>query len=582
MKKSNGNAAAFISKERFDSLWSIALKHPFLIAAAVCMLATGLGYQSQYLLKYFIETMAVCFIGLCLFRCIRRILDERRSKALAVGVFLLEVVLSILAVRLYLNHQNRAELVYVAGTMLVAIVTILLLLSLYNEGKDYRRKIAVIALFMQGFIMRFGYVLETSILRRQNDVHKFGEKDGHAAYIEYLLNNRSLPDFDPTTVWQFYHPPFHHSICAVWLKILGTVGIPYDVACESIQAVSLFCSLSIMILFYKLARHIRLNGMALYVPLLIVFFHPSQFILSGNINNDVMSIAFILGAIYTTAVWYKEPCINNILKIAFCIGLGMMTKLSAGLVAPAVAIVFLVALIKYRKRAKSLIGQFALFGVVCVPLGLWWGIRNYILFKTPLTYVPSLSIISYQYIGRIPFKDRLFDFSSYQFSYVFEQWTKDTYREFNPTIAFLKNSLFGEHLKALTFEGNLIKFPTVLFWVAMALAVLGFVSMLVCLFKKGGNTEKLLLTVTSLVLLFSYYKFCYEYPFICTMNFRYIVPCLYAGAVSLGFMLKYFKDAKSKPVHAVGILCRASVGLATAVFCICSYMTYFVVISSFS
>lgn len=582
MKKSNGNASAFISRERFDSLWGIALKHPFLIAAAFCILATGLGYQSQYLLKYFIETVAVCFIGLCLFRCIRRILDERRSRTASVLIFILEVILTVLAVRVYLNHKNRAELVYVAGTMLVAVVTILLLLSLYGEGKEYRRKIAVIALFMQGAVMRLGYVLETTILRRQNDVHKFGEKDGHAAYIEYLLNNRSLPDFDPTTVWQFYHPPFHHSICAVWLKILGIVGIPYDVACESIQAVSLFCSLSIMILFYKLVRHIRLNGMALYIPLLIVFFHPSQLILSGSINNDVMSIAFILGAIYTTAVWYKEPCIKNILKIALCIGLGMMTKLSAGLVAPAVAVVFLIALIKYRKRAKSLIGQFALFGVVCVPLGLWWGIRNYIMFDTPLTYVPSLSKISYQYIGHIPFKERLFDFSSYQFSAVFEQWTKETYLEFNPTVAFLKNSLFGEHLKALTFEGNLITFPTVLFWVAMALAAVGFVSMLVCVFRKGNTIQKLLLSVTSLILLVSYYKFCYEYPFICTMNFRYIVPCLYAGAVFIGLMLTDLGSAKSKVMRSVGAICKSAVTLATAVFCICSYMTYFVVISSFS
>lgn len=582
MKKSNDKAAVFISRQRFDLLWDIVSKHPFLVAAAACVLVTGLGYQSQYLLRYFIETVAVCFIGLCLFRCIRRILDDRRSKTSAVLIFVTEVALTILAVRLYLNHNNRAELVYTSGTMLVAAVTLLLLVSLYYEGRDYRRKIAVIAVFLQGAVMRLGYVLETTILRRQNDVHKFGEKDGHAAYIEYLLNNRSLPDFDPTTVWQFYHPPFHHSICAVWLKLLCTVGIPYDVACESVQAVSLFCSLSIMIIFYKLARHIGLKGGALFIPLLIVFFHPSQIILSGSINNDVMSIAFILGAIYTTAVWYKNPCIRNILKIALCIGLGMMTKLSAGLVAPAVAVVFLAALIKYRKEAKSLIGQFALFGVVCVPLGLWWGIRNYILFKTPLTYVPSLSIISYQYIGRIPFKERLFDFSAYQFSDVFEQWTKDTYLEFNPTIAFLKNSLFGEHMRALTFEGDLIKFPTILFYVAMVLAVTGFIAMLVLVFIKGNGIEKLLLSVTSLILLFSYYKFCYEYPFICTMNFRYIVPCLFAGAMFIGLMMRSFKNAKPKALHSVGVVCRAAVWLMVSAFCICSFMTYFVVISSLS
>ena len=57
-------------------------------------------------------------------------------------------------------------------------------------------------------------------------------------------------------------------------------------------------------------------------------------------------------------------------------GLGMITKLTVGLLAPAMAAVFLTVLIKKRAEWKKLIPQFIVFGVICVPIGLSWTIRN--------------------------------------------------------------------------------------------------------------------------------------------------------------------------------------------------------------
>lgn len=578
MNKSKDRAPLIISKERFDGLWGLFSRHPFIITAVICVYLTGFGYQNNMLLKYFTEFTAAAVIGLCLYRCIRRLLDRRRSKALAVGIFILECAVSIVMVKLYLESDNRAELVYVLGAGAVCLLALLCIGDFIHYGNGYLRRLAVMTISLWGFVMRLGYVLETPIIRRQNDVHQFGGPDGHSAYIEYIAENLSFPDVDPTTVWQFYHPPLHHSICAVWLRLLKLIDIPYDVACESLQAVSLFCSLSCIILFYKLLRFFRLRGLSLSVPFAIVVFHPSLVILSGSINNDIMSVTFILASVYMTARWYKAPCFKNIIKLAFCIGLGMMTKLSAGLVAPAVAVVFLIVLIKNRSQFKSLMLQFLAFGGVCAPLGLWWGIRNLIRFGTPLTYVPSLPITSSQYIGDIPTKTRLFDFSFYQFSDVFEQWTVKTYQEFNPTVAFLKNSLFGEHMRALTFEGSLIAYPKTLFWVAMALAVISFISLVAVQFSRGNRPVKLMLFILEATLLTSYYKFCFEYPFICTMNFRYIVPCLFIGAAAIGLVMKKL-DAKG---NAVCCISQVAVTLLSAVMCVMSFLTYFVLISSLS
>lgn len=111
------------------------------------------------------------------------------------------------------------------------------------------------------------------------------------------------------------------------------------------------------------------------------------------------------------AEWYREQTAKNIVKAALCIGLGMMTKISVGLIAPAVAILFFMALVQNRKNIANRLGQMCLFGVICCPLGLWWSVRNYLRFGVKPNYVPSLSNADVQYIGDLTAKHRLTDFS---------------------------------------------------------------------------------------------------------------------------------------------------------------------------
>ncbi len=579
MKKNFNTPPLFLTEERFGRLWKLLSKHPFIICAAVCLVTLGFGYQDSFLLYGYTQVIGAAVLTFCTYRLIRRLMDRRRSKLLSAFIFVTEVMAVVLFTGLYLTHDNRAELVYLGFTAAIAAAVIFFTADMLKYRKPCFERLAVLYIFAQGIAMRLGYILESPITRRQNDVHKFGGKDGHSAYIEYIYEHLSLPDFDPTTKWQFYHPPFHHTICAIWLRFQRLIGIPYEIACESIQAISLFCSLACLVLFYKLLRHFRLSGISLILPLSLVAFHPSLIILSGSINNDIMSIMFCIASVYCTAEWYRNPTCKNIIKIALCIGFGMMTKLSVGLVAPAVAGIFLLLLIRKRREWKRIIPQFCAFGAICLPLGLWWSIRNLVKFSVPITYVPSLEPTSWQYIGNIPTKTRLFDFSLYQFKDVFEQWSDKTYLEFNPTVAFLKNSLFGEHMTKYTFEeGALLNYPTILFWTAAVIAVTSFIATAVLSFKKGDRPIKLMLFFYELVLLFSYYKFCFEYPYICTMNFRYIVPCLFVGSLFTGLLC----ERLSKRSGAAAAICRAAIGGLAVLFFVFTYLTYFVLISSLS
>ena len=90
----------------------------------------------------------------------------------------------------------------------------------------------ILLLFAAGFILRLNYCLYTvvssSVRHRQHDVYDFGSEKGHAGYIEFFYDNGfKLPDFDPTTKAQFYHPPLHHFLAALWMRLLTTFGATY-------------------------------------------------------------------------------------------------------------------------------------------------------------------------------------------------------------------------------------------------------------------------------------------------------------------------------------------------------------------
>ncbi|MCD8219177.1 MAG: glycosyltransferase family 39 protein [Ruminococcus sp.] len=394
----------------------------------------------------------------------------------------------------------------------------LLLYAACFPVKALREQSTALLIMGLGFLVKLLYVLNTSIYTRQHDMGYFNSEAEHASYIQYLLDNHSMPDFDPSTRWQYYHPPLHHAICALWIDLSENFfGVGYDQARESLQTLTLFYAMVIIITCYRILRHFHLKGTALQIPLIIVAFHPTFMILSSSMNNDALSAALIVGAIYCTLKWYESPTLKGILKIALCIGLGMMTKLSAAVIAIPIAIVFLVVLIK-KLCAKQwhIFGHYAAFLVVCASLGLWNPIRNYIKFSLPLNYVQELSPSMLQYIGDESFWSRITDFSARQFSSVFVQFAQTDesgaaigYNENNPLIAALKNFLFDEFINENIFaDGTTAQsIVEIFFWVSVELAALALIATVaVCIIKcRMKPMQKGFLGISYLAMMVSFY-----------------------------------------------------------------------------
>ena len=521
-------------------------KHPFLCVTGMCVLLFFFGYCD---LSGF-STMSYVFAGVtaaCLTLMLILLCNIGKSMGEKAVVFLTAAALITGALLLIHSYDNSPALIlWFSLFVLAAAAALLRVADMLNE------RTFIMLMIAAGIMLRFMYVLYTSSVIRQHDVGSFSSTGiGHAGYIEYWYKNGlKLPDFDVRAYWQFYHPPLHHWLMALLLRLLTDIGMPYATACEAIQVLPLLYSSLCMVVCYRIFRIVRLKAMPLVIAMAILCFHPTFVLMGGFYNNDLLCVLLMLLSVLFALRWYREPTLRRILPIALCVGFGMMSKLSGWMVAPAIAVIFLYVFVKNIKSWLKFLGQFAIFGVICAPLGLWWQVRNLLTFQIPLTYVPKLGENDPQFVGAHSVAERLFDFGNGQLSYVYDAFGfyGAPYYEYNPTLGLVKTSLFDECAQAI----NDTNFPQIhvtgpiLFWIGAALGLLCFVAFIVSMLSKKSGVDgvtRAFFGIFAVTMLVSYYIFCFEFPLTCTMNIRYCVPLIPLFAMGLGLLLQRFSGA---------------------------------------
>lgn len=450
----------------------------------------------------------------------------------------------------------------------------------------------VLILFALVFAARLWYVAEISITTNQHDTSSFSRVEnnyGHTGYIRYLMEEKQLPDFDVRGKSQFYHPPLHHITCAVFLQVQTALGVPFDTAAENLQLLTLTYSMIALYAVYRILKQLKIEGLPQLAVLTVIGFHPTFFLLSGSINNDCMSLMFTLLAVWVTLLWMEKQTFGRIVALALCIGCAMAAKLTAGVIAPAVAIVFLYKLLRQPDWAsrRRLLAQFCVFGILCIPLGIGWQVRNYVRFGVPLTYVPRLSNKATQYLGGYSLGERFFDWKSLRDFGVYPMRTGvqgARYFEHCIPLAALKMALFGEY-SVWKDVPLLHAFANPLFWyqALLVLASLGGVALTAVRWFRGRNQEGsffrqhgfggsvfLFLLLYGGTMLVSYVMFCFSYPHFCSMDYRYIVPTLLLGGIFLGLLLKWLH---TRPGN-LAFFARAVLYTFVVAFAICSVMLY--------
>ena len=458
----------------------------------------------------------------------------------------------------------------------VFVVTAMLVTSIFiSIRKKWSFEKAAVIIFGLGFAVHLLFIL-SNLFWTQLDLGSVNSDWGHLGYIRQIYDNFIPAQFDPRQKWQFYHPPLHYYIEALFLRLQTLSGLNIITASYNLQYPTLLYFLFTFITSKKIAEEFNLTKIPQLIVLLIMAFSPAFVMVSNYMNNDMLSVLFIMLCILHSIRWYKNRTLKNIITIALCFGFGMLTKLSVWMAAIPIAVLFIAALIENLKSKEfksfwKLFRQMCVFLCVAAPLALYWSLRNLIRFGVPIGFIPQ-SMEASNYI-HVPIMQRLFDFNPHQFDITaVASHTRDFgYNEYNPLVALIKSSS-SDICSAENFEKKFFHIDSIVLWIAIVLCTVSFVCMVYILIKKNTlpPVYKIMLSATYITILLSYYIFCIKYPDTCTEDIRYASPLIFIGAVFIALTVRQLQSFKGKISK---ILCTSIIVL-TAAFCISSFTMF--------
>ncbi len=391
-----------------------------------------------------------------------------------------------------------------------------------------------------GYILRQFQIFVTNVMQQQNDIGTFSEGSlGHLGYIYKIYKHTALPTGNPMEQYQYYQPPFSHIVMGIWAKINGLFGMTEEVIAENLQVLALFFSTMIVIVAYKIMKEITKSQKGILAGILAIAFFPYLLEYAGAVNNDTLSTLLGLVTVLYMIRWYKKPNWKDIIICAFAIGCGMMTKLSVVMLAPAMACVFIYKMIKNKSNLWFCIKQYLAFGIISIPLGIWFPVKNLILYNVPLNYVPVIGWEQGQYMGNMyTVPQRLFEVTWAQLKPLWLSQMRGTEEfTYNIGVMFTKYCAFGETRYFPTTQWS--KFiGTLMYVMILALFIFAIVLLVVWLRKaKSGKVIKFLILGSTGMILLSYVKFCFEFPSVCTASVRYVlisvvlIVCMMAAGI---------------------------------------------------
>lgn len=412
-----------------------------------------------------------------------------------------------------------------------------------------------------GILVRLVYVCYTDYDERQHDIEP---EVGHIAYIEQIYNNWSLADHNN---WQFYHPPLHHFISAVWMKIVSFSFIEGEGLLQSLKVLPFIYSVLILIISKKILQEFEMKDKHKLLIMLILAFHPALIYTSAWINNDPLTYVLTFAIILYLIKWIKTIDIlfknteehlekdksskntnsrvvwKNTIILAILMGCCAMTKLNGVLIAVPIAVMFVYTFTKYIKNnnIKKYIVLLVVFAIISLSLGLWYPIRNYIKFGQTLTYVPQPG--SSMYVGDYGIYDR---FISIPKAELFDEVFCDLPNDHSLISFVIKSAIFGEYNYFNPNTAQALKIFNIFLTILITIAIIR--NLLMKNDEKLG-IYKIILLIIHFTNIISFIYFNIQKPYACTMDFRYILITVFTGATLLGIDLENMEESKYYKVY---------------------------------
>lgn len=448
----------------------------------------------------------------------KKFIEKNKTKLISLGIVIYFILIYIFSI-----NVNIPDVCFI-GAMAIGIIVVTANIDILNEYEknkkiNFNKLILVIGII--GIVLRTVYILYTPLTERQHDLEA---NVGHLAYIETIYNTGKLPEHNK---WQFYQQPLHHIIAAGWLKINSIFGVDLKTSEEGIQILTAIYSSIIMVITYCILKELKVSDKLKVLVMAVIAVHPTFIILSGSINNDILMWMFTFLDLLYLIEWNKNSSMKNTVILAFITALIALTKISGTIIAIPILYIFINKFFEdyYKEKDKRVIKnyliKFIIFGVISLGLGLLFSIRNMILFRQSIFYVPQAGMAIY--CGDRSLFERI-DILSKEWINIFCY----PYTDCNIFAYLVKSSLFGEYKLSGEKIGNII--ASIVLIIAILIIIISLVN-LVKTIKKEKSREIKMIIIFYFVEIFMYLYSNLTMPFGCTMDFRYIVPTIFLGMI---------------------------------------------------
>ncbi|MBQ7557987.1 MAG: glycosyltransferase family 39 protein [Lachnospiraceae bacterium] len=385
--------------------------------------------------------------------------------------------------------------------------------------------------FAAAVLVRLRYILVTSPFVRQHDIYD----NGHLDYIGRVFTTFSLPE---TNLNELCQPPLHYFLTALTMRAASAAGAEVTMESKWLQFFPAVISLLILPVLYLIIKETDLPKIAKDTAFMLAAFCPALIYMSAQINNDQTMVFFGLLAVLFNLRYVRSRSFSDLMFSGVFIGLSMMSKFSGAVLALLMGPLMLSVLAssfkgKGKKRPGRIVVEWCAFLAVSGFLGLWYQVRQYLMFGQPLGYAVYPDPESLMYTGHTSRRVRFIGISVTELLHGYCDITNDR----NVWTYMFKSSLFGEWSSWKVPE--MFKYVLLAAGIAGALwGIAGFGRLLFADRKTGTLTKAfvMLLGLTQLVM-FVYFNL--NYPFTCSMDFRYVAFLSLPWAIAFGAMKPY-------------------------------------------
>lgn len=350
--------------------------------------------------------------------------------------------------------------------------------------------------------------------------HDVGGDSGHLGYIIYVAQHLALPP--PGGGWTFYHPPLYYIVGAAVWRWSQWLGLPGP---ETLQLLALLLWL---VFLAAAAGTLRLalprsSGSLLTATVALVLW-PGGYIHGLVIGNDVPLYAAAGTATWFMLRWWRRGRRGDLLAMALCIGLALLVKSNA--VVLAAAALALLGLRLLHRRSTRLWLDAALAGAfIAAGAALSFGVRYHQYLHHE---VSNWLIANAPQLGsnlRVPVSLRAFlplDVPTF----LTAPWL-DAYQDSSGRANFwnylLRSSLSGE----FQFDGTVLRWVSFL-WGALLLWLLWLLLLPrnSLQWSRRGLWREAPLLLLGLLWVSSLVVLRIKTPYSCSNDFRYVLPLL--------------------------------------------------------